>query len=79
MALGQRIADRLGVWSSPSLGGRRVEVERPRVRSIDGRELPSWRVRSSRDPLEQRAAEQMVLGVSTRRYPRSLEVLPEEL
>lgn len=75
----QRHALRAGsVWSSLSLGGRRVEVERPRVRSIEGQELnlPAW---SSRDPLEQRAVEQMVLGVSTRRYPRSLEVLPEEL
>jgi len=31
----------------------------------------------ARDPLEQRAVEQMVLGVSTRRYARSLEPLPE--
>src|SRR5207237_4174483 len=40
--------------------------------------LPSWRVWSSRDPLDERAFEQMVLGVSTRRYARSLEALPEE-
>src|ERR1019366_3022477 len=31
---------------------------------------------SARDPLEERALEQMVLGVSTRRYARSLEPLP---
>jgi transposase-like protein len=78
----QRHALRAGsVASSLSLGGRRVGVERPRVRSIDGQErtLPSWRDWSGRDPLEQRAIEQMLVGVSTRRYPRSLEPLPSEL
>jgi len=51
------------------------------VRSREGHEftLPSWRAWSARDPLEQRALEQMVLGISTRRYARSLEALPEEL
>jgi putative transposase len=68
------------VPSSLVLGGRRVKVERPRARSTEGHELllPSWRVWSSRDPLDERAFEQMVLGVSTRRYARSLEALPEE-
>jgi putative transposase len=75
----QRQALRAGsVPSSLSLGGRRVALERPRVRSIDGQELnlPSWQRWSSRDPLERRAIEQMVVGVSTRRYARSLEPLP---
>lgn len=78
----QRTALRAGsVMSSLSLGGRRVEVERPRARSIDGRELSlaSWRAWSARDPLERRAIEQMLVGVSTRRYARSLEPLPSEL
>src|SRR5215472_8053726 len=41
------------VASSLTLGGRRAEVKRPRVRSIDGHELtlPSWQCWSSRDPL----------------------------
>jgi len=58
------------VASSLVLGGRRVAVSRPRVRSAEGHELklPSWREWSVSDPLEQRAVEQMVLGVSTRRY-----------
>jgi len=62
------------------MGGRRVKVERPRARSVDGHELslPSWRAWSSRDPLDERAFEQMVLGVSTRGYARSLEALPSE-
>lgn len=78
----QRDAVRAGsVTSSLTLGGRRVEVERLRARSIDGRELslPSWGAWSARDPLEQRAIEQMLVGVSTRRYARSLEPLPSEL
>jgi putative transposase len=68
------------VPSALSLGGLRVEVERPRARSVEGRELslPSWRAWSARDPLEQRAVEQMLVGVSTRRYARSLEPLPGE-
>jgi putative transposase len=77
----QRQAMRTGsVPSSLSLGGWRVELERPRARSIDGQELslPSWRVWASRDPLE-RAIEQMLVGVSTRRYARSLEPLPSEV
>jgi putative transposase len=75
----ERQALRAGhVPSSLVLGGRRVAVSRPRVRSVDGCELklPSWREWSARDPLEARALEQMVLGVSTRRYARSLEPLP---
>src|SRR5215831_3185131 len=69
------------VASSLTLGGRRAEVKRPRVRSIDGHELtlPSWQSWSSRDPLHERAVEQMVLGVSSRRYARSLEPVPEEI
>lgn len=55
--------------SSLVLSGRRVAVKRPRARSAGGGELvlPSWRAWSARDPLDQRAMEQMILGVSTRR------------
>jgi putative transposase len=78
----QREAVRAGhVPSSLVLGGRRVEIPRPRARSTDGHELslPSWRAWSARDPLDERAFEQMVVGVSTRRYARSLEPLPQEI
>lgn len=63
------------------LGGRRVKVQRPRARSIGGQELslPSWQEWSARDPLDERALDQMVLGVSTRRYARSLEPLGESV
>lgn len=65
--------------SALTLGGRRTAVKRPRVRGRDGHEvtLPSWQEWSARDPLTARAVEQMVLGVSTRGYARSLEPLPE--
>src|SRR6266852_1514191 len=69
--LAERQALRAGhVASSVVLGGRRVAVQRPRARSVAGRELrlPSWREWSARDPLEQRAVEQMLVGVSTRGY-----------
>jgi len=78
----QRQAVRSGhVPSSLVLGGRGVEIRRPRARSSDGHELrlPSWQAWSSHDPLDERAFEQMVLGVSTRRYARSLEPLPQEV
>jgi len=58
------------VSGSVVLDGQRVKAKRPRARSIDGHELtlPSWRAWRSHDPLDERVLEQMVLGVSTRRY-----------
>lgn len=62
------------------LGGRRVRARRPRARDEDGEvELPLWKQLSSDDPLHERALEQMVIGVSTRKYDRSLEDVPEEV
>jgi putative transposase len=63
------------------LGGRKVVVSKPRVRSVEGRELelPCWRRAQEEDPLEQRVLEQMLVGVSSRSYDRSLEELGEEL
>lgn len=62
---------------SLALGGRRVEVRRPRVRK-DGHEVPlrTWEALAGDDPLNRRAVEQMVIGVSTRKYRRSLEDMP---
>lgn len=61
-----------------AFAGRRVRVPRPRVRSRDGQELPlpTWEHFTQADPLTPRAVEQMVLGVSTRNYARSLEPMP---
>jgi transposase-like protein len=60
------------------LGGRKVRVKKPRVRGSGGEiELPSWRRFSNEDPLGERVVEQMILGVSTRGYARSLEAPAE--
>ena len=62
------------------LGGRRVRVRKPRVRDESGEvALPTWAEFADDDPLEERALEQMVLGVSTRKYRRSLEAVPVEV
>lgn len=63
------------------MGGRRVQVRRPRARTLDGQEvqLPSWTTFGGEDPLNERAVEQMLVGVTTRRYARSLEPLPADL
>ena len=60
------------------LGGRKIRLRKPRVRSVTGRELelPTWREMNQEDPLSQRVIEQMLVGVSTRNYGRSLEPLP---
>lgn len=61
---------------SVALGGRRLPVTRPRVRSTDGSgEVPvaAYDVFTSTDLLGQMAMERMLAGVSTRRYPVSLE------
>ena len=58
--LAERAAMRAGhAKSSLTLGGRRAEIDRPRVRSFDRHEpgLPSWQAWSARDPLERRAFE----------------------
>jgi putative transposase len=73
-----RVAGRAGtVASAVVLGGRKVAVRRPRVRA-EGREvpLPTFQAFTATDPLTRRAVEQMVVGVATRRYERSLEPLP---
>ena len=59
------------------LGGRKVRIQRPRVRQA-GREvpLPAYLDLQAEDPLQERALEQMLVGVSTRRYRRSLEEFP---
>jgi putative transposase len=61
-----------------AMGGRRVSVPKPRVRGSDNREmaLATWERFAAADPLTARAVEQMVLGVSTRNYARSIEPAP---
>lgn len=64
--------------SSIPFGGRRVSVDRPRVRH-NGSEvaLPTWDWFAQKDRLNAKAVEQMMIGVSTRDYARSLEPIPE--
>ncbi len=76
-----RRASRTGSTSSDiTLGGRRIPVRRLRARSQDGEELalPSFAFATDRDPLDRRTMEAIACGVSTRKYPRSLEKLPED-
>jgi transposase-like protein len=59
-----------------TLGGRRVPVDRPRVRSADGQQevaLGTYAHFADRDPLTRLVLERMLAGVSTRRYERVLE------
>src|SRR4051795_12677402 len=59
-----------------TLGGRRVPVSRPRVRSADGSEevgLRTYRHFAARDQLTAVVLERMLVGVSTRRYARAGE------
>jgi putative transposase len=73
-----RTASRAGtVPSEVVLGGRKVAIRRPRVRR-DGAEvpLPTFQLMASEDPLNRRIVEQMLVGVATRQYARSLEPLP---
>ena len=58
-----------------SLGGRRVAVQRPRVRSVSGTEsrLPHFEAFRQEDPIPERVVNQILLGVSTRGYESSLD------
>jgi putative transposase len=59
-----------------TLGGRRVRVRRPRVRTADGtREVvvPTYQAFASTELLDQLAVERMLAKLSCRRYPAGLE------
>jgi putative transposase len=64
-----------GTGGEVTLGGRRVAVPRPRVRSVDGAEieLQTYAHFADRDPLTRVVLEQMLAGVSTRRFERTRE------
>ncbi|MGH2881803.1 MAG: IS256 family transposase [Solirubrobacteraceae bacterium] len=78
-----RVAKRHGhTKGEVTLGGRRVSVSRPRVRSVDdAREigLDSYREFTSRDPLSAVVAERILAGVSTRQYRRTQEPVGSEV
>jgi putative transposase len=58
-----------------TLGGRRVPVNKPRVRSLDEEELElrTFRTFAKRDLLTEAALGRMLSGLSTRRYSAGLE------
>ena len=67
---------------SMTLGGRRVEVSRPLIRSADDeRELPveSYEYFADRDPLTRAVMDRMLAGVSTRKFARVGEPVGEEV
>ena len=73
----QRAAVRHGTErGSVTLGGRRVPVERPRVRASDGGgevPVPAYELFSATEVLGRMAMEKMLAGLSTRRYGVGLE------
>ena len=73
----ERIAVRHGSEAgSVTLGGRRVPVRRPRLRSADGYgevAVPAYELFSGTELLDQMALERMTAKLSTRRYAAGLE------
>jgi putative transposase len=81
-------ADRVAVRhgqerGSVTLGGRRVPVQRPRVRAADGSgelPVPAYELFSSSEVLGRLAMEKMLAGLSSRRYgPVGLEPVGEQV
>jgi putative transposase len=63
-----------------TLGGRRVPIERPRVRAADGSgevAMTTYAHFADRDPLTKVVLEQMLAGVSTRRFAWTREPVGE--
>jgi len=73
----ERVAVRHGTQPGQvTLGGRRVGVDRPRVRRADGAgelPLPTWQGFAGTQLLDQLAVERMLAKLSTRRYGAGLE------
>lgn len=65
-----------------TLGGRRVAVKRPRARTADDEHevpLETYEYFADRDPLTRVVLEQMLAGVSTRRFTRTREPVGEQV
>ena len=77
----ERLASRTGTTRSDVvLGGRKVAIQRPRVRTAAGEvALPTFEAMAATDPLDRRVVEQMLVGVATRQYARSLEPVGPEM
>ena len=73
---------RHGHEAGVTLGARRVAVERPLVRTADRTSevpLASYRHFADREPLTRLVFQQMLGGVSTRRFARTREPVGEEV
>jgi putative transposase len=69
-------------YGSMTLGGRRVRVSRPRIRTADDEhELPvaTYEYFADRDPLTRAVMDRMLAGVSTRRFAQVGEPVGEEV
>ena len=65
-----------------TLGGRRLQVRRPRARTADGESevpLATYQHFADRDPLARVVLERMLAGVSTRGYRRTQEPVGEDV
>lgn len=76
-----RAASRAGTARSEVvMGGQKVAIQRPRVRTAAGEvALPTFQTMAATDPLDRRVVEQMLVGVATRQYARSLEPVGPEM
>lgn len=70
-----KLSERVGNWHGTTkgqvvLGARKISVERPRGRYVDGGEveLDTWSTFASEDLLRQVVVERMLAGVATRRH-----------
>ena len=77
----ERPACRAGTTRSEVvLGGRKMAIQRPRVRTAAGAvPLPPFQTMTATDPRDRRVVEQMLVGVATRQYARSLEPVGPEI
>jgi putative transposase len=76
-----RIATRHGSGSgSVVLGGRRLQVSRPRARTVDGREVPlgSYEHFAADDLLSEVVLERMLAGLATRRHAQAADPIGEQ-
>lgn len=66
---------------SVTLGGRLVEIERPRARSRDGKELPpaTYAAVADRELLTEAALARRLAGISGRRYVAGLEPVGDDI
>jgi putative transposase len=84
---GKHNADRAAVRhgseaGAVTLGGRRVPIQRPRVRAADGSAevpVPAYELFASRDLLAGMAVDRMLAGLSTRRYGVGLEPVGSQI